>query len=271
MPKVSVIISVYNKIEFLKLVLAGFERQTEKDFEVIVADDGSSEENVKHMELLLKDYSFSVSHLWHGDKNFRKNRILNKAIMLAQSNYLIFIDGDCVPHKKFVEEHYGCSKKNTCLTGRRVNYSEKITKKITIEAISAGYLESIHPDFILDGIFGKSVDVEKGIYLKSRYLRNFFNVKKRGIIGCNFSLFKDDMLKINGFDERYEAASVGEDSDIEYRLKLAGVEIQSVNHIAVQYHLHHKKQPRPQKNLDLFEKIKESNLPFTPFGIKKLK
>ena len=77
------------------------------------------------------------------------------------------------------------------------------------------------------------------------------------------------MLDINGFDERYEAPSIGEDSDVEFRLELNGVKVKSLNHIAVQYHLYHKLQERLQKNLDLFEIIKKSNLTFTPFGLKK--
>lgn len=78
-------------------------------------------------------------------------------------------------------------------------------------------------------------------------------------------------MAINGFDERYEAPSVGEDSDVQFRLELIGVEIKSLNNIAVQYHLYHKLQPRPDENLRLFEKVKNESTPFTPFGIKKNK
>ncbi len=78
------------------------------------------------------------------------------------------------------------------------------------------------------------------------------------------------MLNINGFDERYEAPSIGEDSDVQFRLELNRVKIFSLNHIAVQYHLYHKLLERPQENLTLFNKIKEEKLTFTPFGIKNL-
>jgi len=122
---------------------------------------------------------------------------------------------------------------------------------------------------IEDGLFGKSDYVERGFYVENKFLRKFLNKKKRGLLGCNFSLFKKDMLAINGFDERYELPSIGEDSDVQFRLELNGVEIKSLNNIAVQYHLFHKLQDRPQKNLDLFAKIKESGLAFTPFGIKQ--
>jgi len=76
-------------------------------------------------------------------------------------------------------------------------------------------------------------------------------------------------MRINGFDERYEAPSIGEDSDVQYRLELNGIKIKSLNNIAVQYHLYHKLQERLKVNLELFEKVKESGLAFTQFGIEK--
>jgi len=100
-------------------------------------------------------------------------------------------------------------------------------------------------------------------------LRSALNKKYRGLLGCNFSLHKKDIIAINGFDERYEAPSIGEDSDVEFRLALNGVRVKSLNHIAVQYHLYHKLQERLQKNLDLFGEVKKSNLTYTPFGLIK--
>lgn len=269
MPKASIIAAFYNRIDYLKLVLAGFERQTEKDFELIIADDGSTREAVTEIEKLSSSHSFPIVHLRHEDKGFRKNKILNKAISSANSDYLIFIDADCIPHSKFVEEHITNSVPGCCLTGRRVNLSKKITSIITPEKIKNGFLEKKMILLIKDGLFGKSYYVEKGFYFKSSFLRKIFNKKNRGMLGCNFSLNKIDMLAINGFDERYEAPSIGEDSDVQYRLELNGVNIISVNHIAVQYHLYHELQERPQKNLDLFKKVKEKKLAFTNFGIEK--
>ncbi|MCU7490823.1 MAG: glycosyltransferase [Bacteroidota bacterium] len=267
MVKASVIISFYARIDYLRLLFAGFERQTFKDFEIIIADDGSKEDVTLEIERLSAGASFPVVHLWHEDKGFRKNKILNSAISASASDYLIFVDGDCVPHRKFVEEHFINRQERACLAGRRVNLSEKITKMLSYHSVKDGFLERKLPILIFDGIFGKSFDVEKGFYFESESLRRFFNKKKRGIVGCNFSLHKKDFLSINGFDERYEKPSIGEDSDVQFRLELQGVEIKSINHMAVQYHLYHVLQARPEENLELFRKIKESKESFTPFGI----
>lgn len=265
----SVIISFYNKIDYLKLVLAGFESQTHRNFEIIIADDGSKEKIVQEIESLSNQYPFRIKHIWQEDKGFRKNKILNQSILASESDYLIFIDGDCIPHPKFVEGHLEYKSKKMALTGRRVNLSEKITHILTPQKVKEQFIQKKFLLLIKDGLFGESYDVEKGFYFGNKFLRNLFNKKSRGLLGCNFSLYKDDIISINGFDERYQAPSIGEDSDIQYRLELQGVKIKSLNHIAVQYHLYHKLQERPQKNLILFENVKKNKTFFTPYGIQK--
>lgn len=268
MVKCSVIVSFYNKIDYLKLVFAGFEIQTEKNFEVIIADDGSNQDVLNLLQKIIPKYPFRIKHIWQEDKGFRKNKILNKAILSSESEYLILIDGDCIPHSHFVEGHLSNAEENIVLTGRRVNLSQKITSQLNEELVKEKFLEKKFYKIIIDGTVGKSIDVEKGIYIKNKSLLKLLNRKKRGLLGCNFSLFKKDILSINGFDERYEAPSIGEDSDIQFRLELIGKKIKSINHIAIQYHLYHILQERPQKNLDLFEQVKKDKIYFTPFGIK---
>lgn len=269
MPKATVIISFYNKIDYLRLVLAGFEAQTEKDFEVIIADDGSRSEIVSQLKEMSEKLPFKVTHIWQEDKGFRKNRILNRAVAAAGTDYLIFVDGDCVPHREFVREHLNNRKEDVCFTGRRVNLSERMTSIVTEEGIKKGFFEKNIFRLIVDELFRNSFDVEKGFYFKNRFLKKVLNMKKRGLLGSNFSINKADLYKINGFDERYEAPSIGEDSDIQFRLELIGIKIKSLNNIAVQYHLYHKLLDRPQVNLDLFDTVKKERRPFTPFGIIK--
>ena len=267
--RTTVIISFYQKLDYLKLLLAGFSVQTESDFEVIIADDGSDAAVVEDIRKITSSYPFPIVHVWHEDIGFRKNRILNRAIAAARSEYIIFVDGDCVPHPRFVEEHLKNAVLGKVLTGRRVNMSQKMTDLLTPDDVKAGILQTQFWRLVLDGIMGDSTYVEKGLYISNEWLAGMFNRKKRGLIGCNFSLHKTALLEVNGFDERYEAPSIGEDSDIQFRLELAGKEICSINHLAVQYHLYHKLQERAQVNLDLFELVKKERTAFTPFGIKR--
>lgn len=268
MIKASLIIAFYNRVDYLKLVFAGLKRQTFNDYEIIIADDGSKKEVVDELKNLIASFHVPVIYLWHEDKGFRKNKIMNSAIKASKSNYLIFIDGDCVPHKEFIKEHYNNRTTKTCLTGRRVNLSEKLTDSLTEKKIEDGFLENSF-NLLSDGIFGNSNYVEKGIYFRNNFMRRIFNKKRRGLLGCNFSIHKDDFLSINGFDERYIYPSIGEDSDVQYRLELNGINIKSLNHIAVQYHLFHTLQQRKQVNLDLFEQVKKEKKFFTGSGIEK--
>ncbi len=271
MAECSVIISFYNKIEYLKLVLEGFERQSYKDFEVIIADDGSKPEIVAQIKEIQNKYAFDITHVWHEDLGWRKNEILNKAICITKTPYIIIIDGDCIPHKHFIKEHITYRQPSVCLTGRRVNLSQEMTSKITATSVKNGDLEHIVAEFIISSLKRQSSYIETGFYLKNKYLRKWSAEKKVGILGCNFSLYKEDLLKINGFDERYKAAAVGEDSDIHYRLELLGMKVKSIKNLAIQYHLYHVELERLPINQLLFEQIQREAIAFTPFGIEKNK
>lgn len=101
MPKVTLIIPFYNKLDKLNLVFAALERQTFRDFEVIIADDGSKKDVVNALNDLIRKTSFPVNHVWHEDVGWRKNVILNSAVRVAKADYLVFLDGDCVPSDTF--------------------------------------------------------------------------------------------------------------------------------------------------------------------------
>ncbi|MCE1189468.1 MAG: glycosyltransferase [Ignavibacteria bacterium] len=267
--RVSVIAAFYNKIDFLKLTLAGFACQSNTDFEFVVADDGSNENTIAWLNKQLPSYPFINKHVWHEDKGWRKNAILNKALMEASGEYIIIIDSDCVPHPCFVEDHLRFARKGEVLAGRRVHLSEKLTSRLTEKNISEGYLERHIPFMFFDSLRKGTYDVEKGIRVTSPFLRKIADRKNRGLLGSNFSTYRQDFLDINGFDERYVAPSIGEDTDIQYRFEKAGKKIHSVNNMAVQYHLYHKILNHPAENIELFREVQAAGNYWTPFGIKK--
>jgi glycosyltransferase involved in cell wall biosynthesis len=271
MIEATIIIAFYNRLDYLQLILAGLENQTFENFEVIIADDGSDSKTVSALKILTSQSSLNIKHIWHEDKGFRKNKILNQAILKSTAPYLIFIDGDCIPHKEFVSEHVKNAKEKRVLTGRRVNLSQKISGNLTPDLVKSDFLDSGFLLLLRDGLFGESKDVEKAIYIRSAAIRNILNSKKRGLLGCNMSVYKNEILNINGFDERYEAPSVGEDTDLQFRFELNNMTIKSLNQIAIQYHLYHEIQARPPQNIRLFEEVKKSGKAYTPYGIIKNK
>jgi glycosyltransferase involved in cell wall biosynthesis len=269
-PETSLIISFYNGIKQLRLILASLEVQRYKDFEVVIADDGSSEAVIRELEEIVSRSPLEIIVVHHEDMGWRKNIILNKAVMASRGNYLVFIDGDCLLHPCCLLEHNHHKAAGWVIAGRRVYLSEKLSTLLNPERIRRGDLWGKYQlRLLLEGILNRTRHAENAIYVKSPLLRRMINRKDKHILGSHFSLFKEDMLAINGFDERYLAPGAGEDTDIEVRLRRNGVNIRSLKHIAIQYHLYHKKLVRDQKNREILEQTKKSGISFTPYGIKK--
>jgi glycosyltransferase involved in cell wall biosynthesis len=267
---VSLIVSIYNKIDFLKLVWASIESQSFRNFEIVVADDGSKPEVVSQLKDFFINSGLPVQHLWHEDLGWRKNRILNHAIVASRGEYIVIIDGDCVLHPDFILDHWNHRQASSCLAGRRLDLSPSVTGALTPEKIRTGYLQK-NLWWILPSIaWRKDNNGGKGVRIENESLRRLFNRKQRGIVGCNFSLFKADLLKVNGFDMRYEGPGIGEDSDLEFRLNLAGVRTLPFCHLGVQYHLFHQLLTRKNENEELFKKVIVEKNPITLFGLNQL-
>ncbi len=272
--KATVIISFYNNIKALRLILSALNQQSITDFEVVIADDGSKAEITKELLAFLEKYNYPIKHVWHEDKGFRKNRILNKAILAAESEYIIFVDGDCIPHKNFVEDHLFFSQQNRIVAGRRVLMSERQSAKVNEKYIEKGKLFSFK--FILalffDSVIKKSRHVESALYIPITSINKRFGSFNRGVKGCNFSVHKQGLLEINGFDMQYELPCVGEDTDIEYRLKLLGYEVFLPKFRLVQYHLFHKplSRVRIMENNIIFSETIKNKLIIAKQGISQL-
>ena len=272
--KTSLIISVYNKIRELELIFYTLTIQSFKDFEVIVAEDGRD----PGMNDFIKDWKsrklLPVKHITQDDNGFRKNKILNEAIRNSSSDYLIFIDGDCLLHPDFIKAHFENKTDNTVLCGRRVNLTKNITDKINRENI----LNLEYTKIKLADIIGSSVNrkkknsnfnIEEGIIYRNKALRKVLTNEDEHILGCNFSVHKSLLEKINGFDETYEGPGLGEDSDIEFRLRLTGTKFKSVRNLAVQYHMYHDKTVEEPKNMEYFNEMKKRKEFFCNNGLVK--
>ncbi|UXI02786.1 glycosyltransferase [Photobacterium sp. TY1-4] len=253
------------------MILSALKNQYRDDFEVVIADDGSRDEIVEQINALIPEYPFQIQHAWHEDSGFRKNRILNQALLQASYDYLIFIDGDCIPQDNFVHDHLAHAAPNTCLNGRRADLSPSVSQTIREDdntppnQLFKTYWKAILTDYVR----GHGKNIEKGLRIVNPTLSQYLNKKDKGLVGCNFSLFKSSLLKINGFDERYESPGVGEDSDIEYRLRLDGVKIKNIFYLANQIHLYHTIRFRDSINQDIFLEVQRQQMKITPYGIEK--
>jgi GT2 family glycosyltransferase len=238
--KVSLIIAVYKNVNALKILLDALRQQTIPADEIIIAEDGEFDE--MHNFIVSQNIP-NLIHLTQEDTGWRKARSLNNAIKKASGDYLIIIDGDCIPHPRFIEGHIACSEKGKVCCGKRSELGEDITKMIyegrtPLNHLSKNYLFNV----FLHHKAGTR-HYEEGIYIP--YTSWFYRFLKqrhvRYMIGCNYSCYKADMLAINGLDEEYTKPSVGEDIDLGWRFRGLGIELKSCRNAANVYHLYHKK------------------------------
>ena len=127
----TVIISTYNQPRFLELVLTGFSCQSHHDFEVVIADDGSGPETEEVIQRAQEELELQVVHVWHPDRGFRKTEILNRALLAAGGDYLIFTDGDCIPRGDFVERHVREAGRHRFLSGGHLPLPKRLSSRLT--------------------------------------------------------------------------------------------------------------------------------------------
>lgn len=269
-PTLSLIAAVYNKPEVLRLVIAALSRQSFTPFELIIADDGSGPGVADVVTWARQRYGLPIQHLWHEDKGWRKNTMLNTAIRAAQCDYLAFIDGDCLCSRHFLLDHWNEREEGSVLLGRRVETSERWSTSLTLERVESGVFEQVGWREALDGLAGRSLRVEDGIRIPSRFLRRLLLRKARGMLGSNFSAFRKDLVAINGFDELYDGPGCGEDSDVYYRLSLLGIRGKSLRNLAVQYHIWHPLTTVSDACWDRFEMVKKTAEPRCSVGLERI-
>lgn len=234
MYKASLIISVYKNTVFLKAVLDSLKNQTEQNFEIIVSEDGDSTE----MRTFLESYPFTndYQHLTQEDTGWRKNRALNRAILAARAEQLIFIDGDCVLHPRFVEMHTRFFRKNRIMAGLRVLLGPIQSQLILNDSAEISKMQPrIWKSLIVKSGIRRP---EEGLFITPAI--PLYKLRKlEYLTGCNMSFSKEAIRHINGFDEDYTKPAYGEDTDLVWRFKMAGYEFFSLRNLAVEYHLDH--------------------------------
>jgi glycosyltransferase involved in cell wall biosynthesis len=256
--QISLIITIYKRLDFLDLVLQSVSRQSFKDFEVIIAEDDDSDLTKAFIAKQLPRYRFPIGHVFQEDKGFRKNKILNQAVKKASGKYLVFIDGDCILHRHFLREYFKRISQDVCLFGRRVRVSKKLTEELIQK-------NSIAPITFAKLILSNSKRIEDAVYLP-------FSVSNRqsGMIGCSFCVSKKNMIKINGFDEDFQKPLYGEDTDVARRLSLINVRLKCTKFNTIQYHLFHKIDGRKSikaANKKLFYEKRSQGLFFCQNGL----
>ncbi|NMT65300.1 glycosyltransferase family 2 protein [Marinobacter orientalis] len=236
--KLSVIMTTYNSPEWLEKVLWGYSAQTHKDFELIIGDDGSTEDTREVIDRIREETGMAIKHIWQEDKGFRKCRILNKSILEVESDYVVFTDGDCIPRPDFLEVHAREAEPGRYLSGGYHKLPMSTSKAITKDDIVSGRC------FDLKWLKAHGL---KSSYKNSKLTATPLRARVFNTLtptACNFkgsngSAWLKDIIAVNGFDERMPWG--GLDREFGVRLMNSGVKPKHVRYNAIVIHLDHKR------------------------------
>ena len=239
--RIAVIVTTYNRPDALSAVLEGFLEQTDGDFELVIADDGSTAETAEVVKQYQQRASFPILHVWQEDAGFRAAAIRNRALAQTAADYIIFTDGDCVPQPDFVARHRALAEPGWFLSGNRLMLSPEFTEQVLREktpiqrwrfrdwlrARQQGHIERLLPL----------------LHLPDSPLRKIAPRRWQGAKTCNLSAFRSDLMRVNGLDESYTGWGL-EDSDLVIRLIRAGLGAKSARFATPVFHLWHRENDR---------------------------
>ena len=270
-PSCSVVVTTYNQPRQLELVLWGYATQTRRDFQVVVADDGSGAETRETVERVRAESGLDVLHVWHEDRGFRKTEILNRAILASAADYLVFTDGDCIPRRDFVDAHLRLREPGRFLSGGYLKLPREVSARIGVEdvregrAADPGWLrrQGWRPGrhalrLLAPGALPRLLDA-------ATPTRPTWN-------GHNASAWREALLRVNGFD--LDMGYGGLDRAVGEMLENAGVRGKQVRFRAACLHLWHERPYEdPEKwrrNHELRARIRREGITRTGRGIAEV-
>lgn len=260
--KISLVVTTYNWKEALGLCLKSIFAQTRLPDEIVVADDGSREDTAELVRAFAAQSPVPLVHVWHPDEGFQLAKIRNRGIAAARGDYIVQLDGDMVADRHFIEDHGRIAKPNAFAQGKRAFLTPEATRRV----LEAGTVRI--------GPFSAGVKLShRRFLLRSRLLSRIFSStdrRTRGILGCNMAYWRDDALRVNGFDERFVGYG-GEDGDFALRLLHLGLQRQYLKHLAFGAHLHHpcRANPAGSSNEPFVQKCRESGAVRCAAGIDR--
>jgi len=254
--KISFIVLTYNRSDALLVVLRSLARQCHDGHEILVADDGSSAGQVDLFRRKCPVFNCPVRHVWHPDQGFTASTARNLGAYHATGDYLVFLDGDCVPGPSFVKAHTQLAEKTCFVNGSRVLLSERLTQRVVRNEIDL--LDQSVAFWIKARLKGDSNKVLHLMGWPDSLYRLKTGFKWKGIRSCNLAVWRQDFFAVNGFDETFEGWG-HEDADLVLRLSHFGAKRKNGFWATEVYHLWHREQQRAQASVNqqkVFDRMK---------------
>lgn len=266
---ISVIVPTFNREDALDAVLRSLWRQSDRDFEVIVADDGSGVTTAKVITDWQARIDVPLKHVWHENRGFRLAEIRNRALRASAGDYCIFLDGDCIARRDFVAAHRRLAEPGWFVTGNRILLSRELTERIL-----RGGLELEHWG-LADWLTQRSrKNVNRFSPLIALRLGSFRKLNARswqGARGSNMAFWRADLDKVDGFDTAFSGWG-REDSDLFVRLIRSGVRRKDGRFATGVLHLWHREADRASlpDNDQLLQEVLSSDRIRARHGLSQL-
>ncbi|MBS3965237.1 MAG: glycosyltransferase family 2 protein [Methylomonas sp.] len=240
---ISIIVTTYNWPAALDACLNSLQAQTDRDFEIIVADDGSTDDTRQLIARLQQQASMTIKHIHHDDQGFRAATIRNKAVAASQGDYLLFMDGDCIALPHFVARHRQLAQAGFFVPGNRCLLSRAYTQNLLKDRVA---LHSKSLLFLLGlrchGHINRWLPL---LHIPGQRWRYWQPERWQNAMTCNLGVWKSDFTNVNGFDEHFEGWGY-EDSDLVIRLIHNGIQRKEGRFAVPVLHLWHPQNDRSQ-------------------------
>ena len=239
--KIAVIVTTYNRPDALEAVLKGFDAQSDRGFELLVADDGSTTDTSDLIRLHAKTACYPLRQVWQEDNGFRPGAVRNLALARTTADYVIFTDGDCIPATDFVYRHRRLAQPGFFLGGNRILLSENFTARVLHENLP---IHNWGFGLWLRAWLRRDINrLLPLLRLPDCDFRQRYPGQWEGIKTCNLSAWRKDLVYVNGFDETYSGWGL-EDSDLVIRLINAGIRHKNARFATPLFHLWHRENDR---------------------------
>ncbi len=260
MKLISVIVTTYNWPEALRACLESLLAQDDGYFEIIIADDGSTQDTQDLVQTFKSQSPIQIKHAYQADKGFRAGTIRNKAVALSAGDYLVFLDGDCIVFSDFIQKHRRLAEPGFFVPGNRILLSQCFTQKVLQQHIPLHQRSAFF--FIGCWLTGKINRFLPLLTFPFDFFRYRHPKRWQKAMTCNLALFKQDFMAVNGFDEAFEGWGY-EDSDLVIRLIHNGIKRKEGRFAVPVLHLWHSHNSRDKQSENyarLMQRLADDNL-----------
>ncbi len=267
-PLISVVLTTYNRSDALAVVLRALQRQTDTDFEVVIADDGSQPAHRTRIREVAQGCSFALAHVWHPDVGFTVARARNLGVAQSRGSYLVLLDGDCVPDLDFIAQHRRLMQNGFLVNGSRCLLSKRFTQHVLDGAVDVVGMTWVY--WLQQWRKGYASKMSPLLRAPDWGVRIESDFRWHGIRSCNMGLWRADFERVNGFDSSFQGWG-HEDADLVLRMFHAGIRRKNGFFATEVFHLWHDEasRNRASANEGTVRQRMDSDIVRAPLGLQE--